>query len=284
MNSTISRLTSKVIWGLGRRYGKYIPSLRRIWIFQAFGQLANCYLHYFENHFYDFVLNGEKDVIEKLTPPDGGVLLDVGGHHGNYTELLLRQFPSASIHVFEINPQNLEILQKKVRKQANIKIHPFGLGSKEEHATMIQYNQDGQISSLHNLGEPTSADLAGRHTVLIKRGDDLLAQEKIQDIYFMKIDTEGHDFEVLKGFNNALNQKRIHIIQFEYNETSISARVFLKDYFDYLQPKQYKIGRVFPKKIEFTEYSTTLEDHRGSNWIACADTIPGKRFISSISG
>jgi len=284
MSPTISRFTSKVIWGLGRRYGKYIPSCRKNLLFQAFAQLANCYLYYFENHFYEFSFNGEEYIIKKLTPPKGGVLLDVGGHHGNYAELLLSQCPRTQIHVFEMNPVNLKILQKKIGNQSNIKIHPIGLSSKEKNAAMVQYNQDGQISSLHNLGLSAAPNAPDHHIVSLKRGDQILAHEKIQDIYFMKIDTEGHDLEVLKGFEDALNQKRVHIIQFEYNETSIYARLFLKDFFDYLLSKKYKIGRIFPKSVEFTEYSTTFEDHRGSNWIACADTLPGKQFISSVSG
>lgn len=283
MSSAIERFAGRIIWGLGRKYGKYIPSFRNCWIFQILGQLTECYLYYFGNHFYDFRFNGEAEIVRNLTPPVGGVLLDVGGHHGSYAELLLRQCANSSIHVFEINPQNLAILKKKVGKKANIKIHPFGLGSKEKKATMIQYNQDGQVSSLHDLGTAAASKSFGCEIVTIRQGDDILAQENIHEIYFMKIDTEGHDFEVLKGFNNALNQKRIHIIQFEYNETSISARVFLKDYFDYLLPKQYKIGRVFPKKIEFTEYLTSYENHKGSNWLACADTAPGKIFLRSLS-
>lgn len=55
----------------------------------------------------------------------------------------------------------------------------------------------------------------------------------------MKIDTEGSEFDIIKGFSNFLNY--IKIIQFEYGGTYLSNNVKLNDIINYL--KKYNFNR-----------------------------------------
>ncbi len=60
--------------------------------------------------------------------------------------------------------------------------------------------------------------------------DDYVDQNNIQQIDFLKIDVEGHEFAVLEGCARLLRENRIRAIQFEFNEMHTISRVFLKDF------------------------------------------------------
>ena len=53
-------------------------------------------------------------------------------------------------------------------------------------------------------------------------------------IDLLKIDTEGFELEVLLGASEMLTEKKITIIQFEFNEVNIVQRRFLKDFYNLL--------------------------------------------------
>ena len=60
--------------------------------------------------------------------------------------------------------------------------------------------------------------------------DGFCRSHQIASIHFLKIDTEGHEMEVLRGAQELLEQKRLYAVQFEFNEMHIISRVFLRDF------------------------------------------------------
>ena len=50
----------------------------------------------------------------------------------------------------------------------------------------------------------------------------------------LKIDTEGHELEVLKGFEPYIRQNKVDLIHFEFNEMNVASRVFFKDFWEFL--------------------------------------------------
>ena len=81
----------------------------------------------------------------------------------------------------------------------------------------------------------------------------------------LKIDTEGYESEVLKGFKGILS--RINVIQFEYGKANLFAKYFLKDYFnDYFN--DFYIGKLYPNGVHFYEqYKWDLDDLIGPNFV-----------------
>ena len=67
---------------------------------------------------------------------------------------------------------------------------------------------------------------------------------KHRKIGLLKIDTEGHEFEVLKGAENLLKAGKIEMIHLEFNEMNVFSRVFFKDIWDYLP--NYDLYRMLP--------------------------------------
>jgi hypothetical protein len=75
----------------------------------------------------------------------------------------------------------------------------------------------------------------------IQKGKDYIENNNILEIDFLKIDTEGHEFNVIKGFEEYLD--KIKIIQFEYGGTFKEINVKLIDVINYLE------------KYNFTDFS-----------------------------
>jgi hypothetical protein len=93
----------------------------------------------------------------------------------------------------------------------------------------------GVIEQIHNA-EPD------QHVVDVIDLDTFSRDHDISIIHLLKIDTEGHELEVLKGAANMLRENRIRAIQFEFNEMNVVSRVFFKDFCDLLP--NYKFYRM----------------------------------------
>ncbi len=98
--------------------------------------------------------------------------------------------------------------------------------------------------------------------------DDYSKMQGVEFIDFIKIDTEGHDFPVLRGCERMLGSASIGAIQFEYNWRWIAQRTYLKDAFDFLRKyPDYRIGKVTGRGIEiYDEWNPQIETFVESNF------------------
>jgi len=68
----------------------------------------------------------------------------------------------------------------------------------------------------------------------IIRAEDYLVKKVIQHIDFIKIDIEGRELRILKGFGSYFNGEFINFIQFEYGGTNIDSKTSLLDFYSLL--------------------------------------------------
>jgi hypothetical protein len=104
--------------------------------------------------------------------------------------------------------------------------------------------------------------------VLLKQGDEFLISNNISKIDFLKIDAEGSEMEISRGFENSFSQGIIDAVQFEYGYINITTHVLLIDYFEFFNSYGFIVGKIYPKTVDFKEYSTKLENFIGSNYLA----------------
>ena len=64
--------------------------------------------------------------------------------------------------------------------------------------------------------------------------DDFIKEQGIDTVTLLKIDTEGYDLNVLKGAVQAIAERRLHAIQFEFIPANIATHVSMRDFFDAL--------------------------------------------------
>ncbi len=83
----------------------------------------------------------------------------------------------------------------------------------------------------------------------------------------MKLDTEGHELEVLKGATGLISQDAIGVIQFEFNEMNVLSRVFLRDFYRLLEG--YYMYRLDSNRlVPLYRYSSENEIFRFQNFVA----------------
>lgn len=98
----------------------------------------------------------------------------------------------------------------------------------------------------------------------VKTGKDYVTDKNIQHIDFLKIDTEGNELKVLKGFDTFLNN--VNIIQFEYGGTFKDSNIKLKDVIDYLSEWFEEFSYISPNGLVKLE---NYNDHYNYCNIVC---------------
>jgi len=69
------------------------------------------------------------------------------------------------------------------------------------------------------------------------KASDYATDKQIRRIHLLKIDVEGHELEVLKGFDEKLRD--VDHVQFEYGGTYLDAGISLRQVIDYLSNKDF---------------------------------------------
>lgn len=136
-------------------------------------------------------------------------ILDVGSNQGETIEVYNLFGDTEDIHSFEP--------QKKLHKfllLAKTKIHPYGLWDETKELELTRFGTDTGAATIL---KPKELMANGREPVKeivpLKRFDSL--NIKIRRPCFLKIDVEGGEINVLRGFGKRL--KEIDIIQLEYS-------------------------------------------------------------------
>jgi FkbM family methyltransferase len=204
----------------------------------------------------------------KLVKKKLETVLDIGAHHGIYTSKLMQNYPKAKYYLFEPCYANVSFLKKKFRNKHNVKIFNFALSSKNKKVILYSPANTSLLASIVKRDwRHHKVYFKIKEKVLIKRFDSIYKKNYFNLIDYCKIDTEGHELEILKGFGKFI--KKIKLIQFEFSDANIDSRVFFKDLYYFFKSKNFDIYRISssgPKII--TNYKETDEYFRVTNFIA----------------
>ena len=234
-------------------------------------KLCRWYLRaYWNERYYDAQSNGELLVLNALAKTygqgSGVVAFDVGANRGDYAQAILEALPEAKVHCFEIVPSIHEGLETRWRDHTGVVVNDFGLSDRAGDVGVTFYPNSQTEGRIHALRGTMPTEIVTGH---VRRGDDYLAEQGIDRVDFLKIDTEGHELFVMSGFAKVLSEGRVTTIQFEYGSTWLAARTLLSDVYDLLSPMGYRIGRLFPDGAQFKEYRPFEDEHfRMGNYIA----------------
>ena len=198
------------------------------------------------------------------------VFFDVGANIGSYTKLLSDFIPNSRIYAFEPNTDTFQQLYALSQKNANILAYNTALGSsvgslelfiREDNAssTKATFYHD-VLTKIHKYDDVLSS------SVPVDTIDHFCSQNHIARIDLLKIDTEGHELQVLLGAKKTLESGKILSIQFEFNEMNIYSRSFLRDFFDILY--EFNIYRLLPRSLLPINYSSGHEIFLFQNLLA----------------
>ncbi|ABM70734.1 FkbM family methyltransferase [Prochlorococcus marinus] len=219
-----------------------------------------------ENFNYDPESNGEYWLLKNLSTNYSETILDIGANIGEYSLKCYKYFPKSKIYAIEASPKTYKKLIKNTSNVLNI----FTINKALSDSSEKKYFYERSDFSGRNTFEGKNTGLTYKNKIIIEliKGDYFLSEEGIEEnIKIMKVDVEGYELKVLKGFENSLKNFKIDIIQFERSTAACTPSIF--EFYDFLSPYGYYIGKLYPKYIEiYKNYKYTLEEYIGCNWIA----------------
>jgi FkbM family methyltransferase len=253
---------------------KYIKRLlaihRRNKLADAINRMALSLHKGFENLDYDYEKNGEFDVLRKISNTlVVETIFDVGANIGNWTINAAKIFPNARIYSFEIVESTYKSLKNNCIDYHNVNVFNFGLSHKKDKID-VYYSPDdsGAATGIKDF----SHKFHGRKVQIVSgvtiSGQDFCENNDIDHIDFLKIDVEGFEPNVLRGFSNMLERGAIQIIQFEYGYINIKTNFLLRDFYELLKKYNMQIGKIYPNYVEFKAYDYKDENFMGPNYLA----------------
>ncbi len=136
----------------------------------------------------------------------GGTFLDVGANIGLMTlyALLSGRFDRAI--AIEPDPWNRSILEQNLAINDFDKRVTVFAGAASSSPGTLELNRDRKNLGAHSLERGFVMSPGSVETVRVERLDDIVtgAGHSARDISFVKIDVEGHEFEVLAGMTDVL--------------------------------------------------------------------------------
>ena len=161
----------------------------------------------YENLQIEFLINNIKKYNLKY-------FIDIGANSGIYSLVVGNQFHKIKIKSFEPVKKTIIKFKKNLRlnkKLKNIKLYKFGLSNKNSKLLMKAKIRDDYIQSSGYGVVKKEDNLKNLHTEnnIFKIGDSII-KLKNRDIS-IKIDAEGHEYEVLQGLKKLLNYNRIFL-------------------------------------------------------------------------
>jgi len=262
---------------LKRLLVRHLPRHRKSWLVSRLDHACVAFHRAYENLNYDFQDNGERFVLEVLgRQPAVRTVFDVGANIGDWSTMAARALPEAEIHAFEIVPDTFEEMRDRCAAVPRMHMHSIGL-SDAPGKIPVHYAKD--LSVVSSCVPDISSMLLNAETVVVEApvttGDLFCAEQGVGRIDFLKVDVEGFDPQVVRGFRGKLAAGDIGMIQFEYGYANALTKFLLKDFYDLLVPFGMKIGKIFPEHVEFRDYDLRGEDFLGPNYLAVHASMTG---------
>lgn len=192
-------------------------------------------------------------LMERALPP-GGVLWDVGANVGLVSAHFARAArPPSAIHAFEPVPGPRATLASLFAGHPLVRVHPVGLGAKDETLTIQYCPGSSSLNSLRRTlpgGEPVA--------IQIRRGDALRAELGLPAPHVIKVDVEGFEPEVFAGLAGTIAEARPAIFYEHIMLTDEQVRA--------LTPPGYTLRFQTEDGSLITDLARRMEGHNAVLW------------------
>lgn len=187
------------------------------------------------------------------------VIIDVGANDGWFLRNCDRFFKPICAYVFEPLPAMRKTLENLAQSlDFEVFCRFSALGSKQDECIMHEYSTSG-LSSLHSLSndylynENLPSDLKSEYRVPVERLDQVLSgiSKKTENPLLLKIDTQGHEMEVLKGATDLFERKLIDILVIEsLTMTKYEKQPLIYETFEYVRKLDFILYDMYPSYRE----------------------------------
>lgn len=188
-------------------------------------------------------------------------LIDIGAHKGEYISSIIKNFHISKAYCFEPNPKVFKILNNEISFNKKIKLLNYGASNKSGNI-LFNENIESSSSSINELNQNSNyykkkfffLNFLGLDYVTKKIEikvvtlNDFIIENNIIKIDLLKIDTEGHEFQILSGLKDKINM--VNLIHFEHHFDDMIIKDYkLTDIHNLLTKKGFK--KYFKIKMKF---------------------------------
>ena len=195
------------------------------------------------------------------------LFIDIGAHKGESIKFFSDNLKLKKIISFEASKENFKFLKNKYNNMKNVTLENIALSSdisekkfnqcKESSSSTfskINLNSKYLFNKMKYLNYSKSENFYEEQSIKTDTLDNYLNKNNIYNIDLIKIDTEGHEFEILKGLKQ--NIKNVKIIIFEHHYDNMLAKNYtFSDIHNYLEKNSFnnifKIKMPFRKSFEY---------------------------------
>ena len=201
-------------------------------------KILNIFDYFYQKKFINF--------LKKKSINEFNVFLDIGAHEGESIKLFSKNFKINKIYSFEPSPISYEILEKNIKNFKNnnsyteIIAENIALGNSNENIFLKQIIESSS-STIRDLNVNSkyfkkkffffknSANQSLFKEIKVKQIQlsKYVDENKIENIDFIKIDTEGYELEVLKGAKEILYKAKYILFEHHYDDMIVKNYFFL---------------------------------------------------------
>ena len=198
--------------------------------------------------------------LKKLHGKSFDIVLDIGCHRSETVKLINKAFNVKMIYAFDADKKLIE--HNKKLNFPNVSFIPKGVGEIDGKKKMFKYKFT-PINSFVELNRKSKYTMKRQRILnfiygikkqnqivyadLIKL-DTFIRLKKIKSIDLVKIDTEGYEFNVLKGFSKEIKKVKIILLEHHY-DSMLKKNYKFSNVHNFLTKKGFK--KVYKNKMLF---------------------------------
>lgn len=175
-------------------------------------------------------------------------------------------FPQSKIFSFEPSETSFKQLLENTKSLANINCVKMAFGDESKKHILYSPYSGSALASIYKRDIPNSdVDFNLSEDIELMQLDDWVNKYNVHPD-FLKIDVEGAELLVLKGSIKTL--QKIRAVQFEFGGTSIDAKTYFKDYYNFFAELNFNLYRYTPTGLlKIDRYSESEEIFEYMNYV-----------------
>ena len=225
---------------------KFFYKINKIILFQTLRHLG-----FLNDSYYNYEISGIFNNLKKYKNNIKNVI-DIGGHHGDWSFKLLSYFNIKNLYIIEPNKKSFKELEKKfnnIKYNKIVKIYNLFLDREDKNITLYDTSGEGSTLSTRYKEVLDIKKVKNLKTSIIKSTslDSFIKNEKITEIDLIKIDCEGSEFNILSGSLFTIQNINPKFILFENNFHSLLTGSSVLKYKNILT--NYRLYRLLPNSM-----------------------------------
>ena len=196
------------------------PNKKRSPIKRLKKQLYKIFLKFFSYELYEYGLNDSMFQSIRTLKRRGfspKTIIDVGAYTGEWTSRVIKYFPEAKFIMCEAQPEKKTSLEKiKQKFPSQVEYHIGLLGDSEKDSVPYYLMETGSSVFEENTDYDREKVQLPMRTL-----DTLIDVNSLDKPFFLKLDVQGYELEVLKGAGTLLAEAEIVLLEIsilEYNK------------------------------------------------------------------